>query len=62
MFCVLFLDFGVLCVVCISLLLSLFGAGMVNYMAFEFFDDGRADEKVDVYLFVMIFCEMFSGK
>jgi hypothetical protein len=55
-------DFGVSRAVRTSLSPSSLGAGTVNYMAPELFDDGRADEKVDVYSFAMILCETLSGK
>ena len=55
-------DFGVSRAVRTSLSPNSLGAGTVNYMAPELFDDGRADEKVDVYSFAMILCETLTGK
>jgi serine/threonine protein kinase len=55
-------DFGVSRAVRTSLSPNSLGAGTVNYMAPELFEDGRADEKVDVYSFAMILCETLTGK
>ena len=56
-------DFGVSRVITTSLrTTTTIGAGTVNYMAPELFGDGSVDEKVDVYSFAMIFCEMLTGQ